>query len=216
METLSAQGTYLDAERFAKIGARPPKNGCKAKVKAPRVSDSALGYLATLVRHFGTLLCINSPIGSDIWGTINEKSPSVPTWLTASNLAFLVLVFQHYLPRWKWEASRRRKRSFRSGVALLATFEEEPGLYFVDGIAGKAGKARFCDLEAYFRLRFFPATELEPEHKWKASENMRRLLYVLRKLGPSGRVVRHHTSRVVCTDDIVGDVLHRIFWGLSR
>ena len=66
------------------------------------------------------------------------------TYVTASNLAFLVLVFRHYISRWKWEAAR--KRSKMAGLKRMKNEEEgdKPQLYYSGGLASQqARQGRF-------------------------------------------------------------------------
>lgn len=206
-----SDNTYLDPDYFDKIGAslHPGKRN-----KPRRVPDSTLGLLATIARHFLTLIPVNFSERCDsdqcYWENIDEKDPSTLKLLTPSNLAFLVLVLQHYLPRWKWEAARRRRRTYGSKITL----GEEPKLFFVDGIAGKEAKDRFSQLEEYFRFRFFPSSRNHgTPQETQALDNMRRLLRILRKL--PGSMIHMSQNTIISHDDLLSDILHYVFYKLE-
>ena len=134
----------------------------------------------------------------------------IRTYVTASNLAFLVLVFQHYISRWKWEAAQKRRKlpgNFQ-GAKPVGEDGDQPRLYYSDGIAGKMAKARFVFLQDYFQTWFFM------KNSSVAAGNMRSLSKAVRKIGPPSNFIVMAPKRRIPDDQIVGDVVHSVFYQL--
>ena len=90
----------------------------------------------------------------------------------------------------------------------------------MDGVAGKEAKSRFCELEEYFRFRFFPVISRSSrfcspsEQEVQGVENMRRLLRILRKL--PGDMTHTRRNDLVSHDDLLCGILHYVFYALER
>lgn len=130
------------------------------------------------------------------------------TYVTASNLAFLVLVFRHYISRWKWEAAR--KRSKMAGLKRMKNEEEgdKPQLYYSGGLASKPAKAAFLHLQDFFQTWFYM------KNSTKAAENMSLLSRAVHKIGLPSKFIVVPPKRTLSDDDIVGDVVHSVFYQL--
>lgn len=136
------------------------------------------------------------------WAAQQRRDP-ISTYVTASDIAFTVVVFECYIDRWNFLAAATRRGTPVNRKTKI------PPLYYEGGIAGADAKGRYQQLLVYFRSRFFM------KNSSIAARNMKQLQFAVDKAGPptlgggGGIVSRQHSL-----DDIVGDILHRVFYEL--
>ena len=193
IESLSPKGTYFSLERFLPLGQQ-----------ADPILPSTFAFLASLIRHFAPLVCVRRDAAYEMM----RNGAPIDTYVTSSNIAFLVLVFQHYISRWKWEAARKRKKLPGADQGTQQLQEDPPELHYSDGIAGKTAKAKFAFLRGYFQVWFFMKSSS------KAASNMRTLSKAVRKIGPPSSFIVMAPQRRLSDDDIVGDIVHSVFYQL--
>ena len=165
--------------------------------------------LAWLVRHFVPLVVEDS---KEAWLAMMANTP-IEEYVTPSDLAFVVLVLEHHIMKW------RQLALFKLETGKLMSEEASrgvPGLLYPDGIAGKDAKRRFDALSLYFYMNFYRSPACPGQ-----VDNMSRLQDLVNKMAKDDAVtLTDHVNgwngtealKVPSLTDIQNDVLHRVFY----
>lgn len=166
--------------------------------------------IAWAIRHFGPLV---KDYPEDAWKKMMTNTP-IKDYITPSDLAFIILVLEHYLSKW------RRLVQFKLENGGRKMSEEDArrleGLLYEGGIADEPAKRRFDSLQVYFYLQFYSGMTTD------TNINMTRLQRALDAgtnfdfdlIDLSVKNHKEWTKDHPTMDQIKKDVVHRIFYCL--
>ena len=162
-----------------------------------------------LVRHFVPLVVDNS---KEAWEAMMKNTP-IEEYVTPSDLAFVVLVLEHHIMKW------RQLALFKLETGKLMSEDasrDVPGLLYPDGIAGKDEKRRFDALSLCFHMNFCRSPTCPGQ-----VDNMSRLQAIVDKVAKDDAVVLgEHANgwkgtaalKLPSVSEVQNDVLHRVFY----
>lgn len=109
----------------------------------------AMELLASVVRHFLPLVVENKKL---FWTSLKDNAP-LAKYVTASDLAFTVLVLEHHIAKWRHIVQMQKETGWPPSQEYSRKADEL--LLYPDGIAGEEAKRRFDVLTEYFHTYFF-------------------------------------------------------------
>ena len=175
--------------------------------------DGTMVPLAWAVVHFVPLV-LHRPLELR-QNMLSEESPIVDC-ITCSDLAFVVLVLEHHIMKWRhlihWERETGEPPSDeRSRTAI--------GLLYDGGMAGEAAKRRFDDLSLYFFMTFWSDATA---NKKRNVDRLERLTREIAKEESSeiAEIISAPQQATILPpqeeqSELVDDVLHRVFYYIN-
>lgn len=140
----------------------------KADAANLRHSDT-IHTLAWIIRHIVPHVSVKP---GAVLSSIHQKV-SISQYVTNSDLAFSVLLLEHYISHWRLRLHVKLETAGESPSLHEPTDAAFGGLVYPDGIAGMQAKNRYCSLCEYFFFNLFGNVRED------AANNMRRLQHIL-------------------------------------
>lgn len=171
----------------------------------------SLQILAIMIRFYVPYLSCNTKKAAEM---LLKCSP-IDSFVTSSDLAFAVLVMEHYIMNWRHQMHYKQETGCDPAKDYV---HKSLGLYYDGGIAGEAAKRRFNELNVYLFMEFFsPVGE-------NTSLNMGRLQTLVdRMVKYASHDIRDMQAIPVrdlvsqpqpSLDDIKRDIVHSVFFYL--
>lgn len=163
-----------------------------------------LSVLANVVRHFVPMVTDD---GKSFLSSMLQCSP-LETYMTASDLAFAILILEHHLMSWRLAFQRKLEDGLEPKEHAR---KESMGLVYQGGIAGRQAKERFNALQLYVCENFYSKN---------SPDTMNRLQVLLNRAAREDpEAIRQDVEKFNKHAQLFGniltignDVLHRIFY----
>lgn len=199
IETACGGGSNIRRRHFLQFG------GSVGRAQQPP-SQLQVKIVAWIVRVFIPLVASVREEGSPPWTSVFHDKP-VNDYATSSDIAFVVLVLEHHVAKWKKVATYFRANRKPMGEQLERNVS---GLLYPGGIAGAEAKERFHSLHRYFHILFFLPNKF-------ASQNMTILSEEVSKLSKDG--CEPEMTSLIGLDEpprraVENDIIHRVFYHL--
>lgn len=200
MESNACSGHYR--RDLLKFGASEEN---KVVVKDLTGSDT-LQLLVWVIRNFTALINDDPP---SFWESMLSRRP-MAEYMTASDLAFSVLILEHHMVHW------RQLLHFRRETGKSPTKEQflhSEGLLHWGGIAGELAKKRYDDLCLYFFTNF------RSDRSLQGKNNVKKLQAKLDEAATNqSSSLKERIRAYSCENikpplvDVENEILHRVFY----
>ena len=176
----------------------------------PNKEEEAIAALAWVIRHFVGLV-VERP--KTFWHSMH-LGRAVQDYITASDLAFTVLLLEHHAMEWRSQIQYTRETG--KPATLL---EKGHHLLYKDGIAGEEAKARFHQLTTHFQLNFYnrsSSPQRQVQGRMTCLRDHLKQLVAADSNNVKMNIDNHgHFVGKTPMKDLQDDILHRVFYYMN-